>query len=313
MNIGIRTLTASLVLVITAIAQAELKIVTTLTDYADLARQIGGDKVSVHSVMKGPENVHNVMATPAEMVKLNAADLFVHSGLDTEPWRDNLVKGARNPRIADGKPGSVDMSTGIELIDASNGGPMDRSKGDLHAYGNPHFTSDPTNGMRMTATLARAMASADPANEKLYLDNAKKLIESLAEVASSLKTTLKPYAGLKVITFHGAWEYFARAAGIEVFATIEPYAGITPSPAQVQQLIDRAKQAGVKIVICETYNDRKLAQYIADQIGGKMLVLPDHVNGTEAVPTYPSVFKHNASAIAEAAKALGLAEAKATQ
>src|SRR6185436_4237113 len=89
------------------IAVAQLKIVTTTTDYADLARQIGQDKVDVHSVMKGPENVHNVMAKPTEMVHLNDADLFVHSGLDTEPWRDNLIKGARNPRILPNKPGNV--------------------------------------------------------------------------------------------------------------------------------------------------------------------------------------------------------------
>src|SRR5213080_1274065 len=81
------------------LARAELKIVTTAPDYADIAKQIGDDKVDVHSVMKGPENVHNVMAKPTEMVYLNKADLFVHSGLDTEPWRDNLMKGARNPRI----------------------------------------------------------------------------------------------------------------------------------------------------------------------------------------------------------------------
>src|SRR3954466_3930451 len=85
-------------------AWAKLNIVTTATDYADIARQIGGDKVDVHSVMKGPENVHNVMAKPTEMVYLNKADLFVHSGLDTEPWRDNLMKGARNPRIMFGHP-----------------------------------------------------------------------------------------------------------------------------------------------------------------------------------------------------------------
>src|SRR5437763_13587091 len=98
-----------------AVARAELKIVTTAPDYADIAKQIGQDKVSVHSVMKGPENVHNVMAKPTEMVYLNEADLFVHSGLDTEPWRDNLLRGARNPRVLQGKPGNVDMSIGITL------------------------------------------------------------------------------------------------------------------------------------------------------------------------------------------------------
>src|ERR1051325_2281218 len=96
-------------------AYANLKIVTTTTDFADIARQIGKDKVDVHSVMRGPENVHNVMAKPTEMVFLNKADLFVHCGLDAEPWRDNLLKGARNPRVLAGKPGNVDMSQGIEL------------------------------------------------------------------------------------------------------------------------------------------------------------------------------------------------------
>src|SRR5579864_6915978 len=94
-----------LFLIVPTIALANLRIVTTTTDYADMARQIGGSRVDVHSVMKGPENVHNVMAKPTEMVYLNQADLFVHSGLDTEPWRDNLVRGARNSKITANGPG----------------------------------------------------------------------------------------------------------------------------------------------------------------------------------------------------------------
>src|ERR1700704_1224514 len=129
-------------LLLSPIASANLKIVTTATDYADIARQIGGDKVCVHSVMKGPENVHNVMAKPTEMVFLNQADLFVHSGLDTEPWRDNLLRGARNPRVNLGQPGWVDMSNGIELKEVP-AGKIVRSQGDLHAFGNPHYTLNP--------------------------------------------------------------------------------------------------------------------------------------------------------------------------
>src|SRR5438132_14140622 len=98
-----KTLSIILISLASFSANAQLKIVHTAPDYADIAKQIGGDKVDVHSVMKGPENVHNVMAKPTEMVYLNKADLFVHSGLDTEPWRYNLVVGARNPRILDGR------------------------------------------------------------------------------------------------------------------------------------------------------------------------------------------------------------------
>src|SRR2546423_444525 len=119
-----------------AVAKGDLKIVTTAPDYADIAKQIGDDKVEVHSVMKGPENVHNVMAKPTEMVYLNKADLFVHSGLDTEPWRDNLMKGARNPKILDARAVNVDMSNGIDLKEVPTG-KIDRSMDDMHSYGNP--------------------------------------------------------------------------------------------------------------------------------------------------------------------------------
>src|SRR3954465_4369612 len=136
------------------IASAQLKIVTTTTDYADIAKQIGRDKVDVHSVMRGPENVHNVMAKPTEMVFLNKADLFVHSGLDAEPWRDNLLKGARNPRVMPGTPGYVDMSEGVR----ARGGPRgqtDRPMGDVHGYGSPHYTANIANAQRMGVTLLK--------------------------------------------------------------------------------------------------------------------------------------------------------------
>src|SRR3954451_13367049 len=141
-----------LILFFSSVAFGQLKIVTTAPDYADIAMQIGRDKVDVHSVMKGPENVHNVMAKPTEMVYLNKADLFVHSGLDTEPWRDNLLRGARNPKVNFGQPGYVDMSNGIELKEVPTGR-IDRAMGDVHAYGNPHYTLNPTNAARMAATL----------------------------------------------------------------------------------------------------------------------------------------------------------------
>src|SRR5438067_5560694 len=208
-------------------ARAELKIVTTATDYADIAKQIGGDKVQVHSVMKGPKNVHNVMAKPTEMVYLNQADLFVHSGLDTEPWRDNLMKGARNPRIMSGKPGYVDMSNGIELKEVPTG-KIDRSMGDVHAYGNPHFTLNPQNAQRMCVTLVKAMTAADPANANLYKENAKKFVNEMADLSREIKDKFKPYAELKVVTFHKAWEYFADAVDINIVGTIEPKPLITP-------------------------------------------------------------------------------------
>jgi ABC-type Zn uptake system ZnuABC Zn-binding protein ZnuA len=293
-----------------ALARAELKIVTTTTDFADLARQIGGDKVSVHSVMKGPENVHNVMAKPTEMVFLNQADLFVHSGLDAEPWRDNLVKGARNPKVLPGKPGSVDMSQGIELKEVPVG-KVDRSQGDVHAYGNPHYTASPAVAMRMTATLAKAIIDTDPANADLYRANARKVVTELADLHKQLRAELAPYRGLKIVTYHKAWEYFADAFGVEIVAVIEPKPAISPSAADLRRTIERAKASGAKVVVVETYNDPKAADFVAAQIGGKAVTLPDHVLGVPQVDTYQDLFRYDVHKLIETAKAAGVEPANA--
>jgi zinc/manganese transport system substrate-binding protein len=262
--------------------------------------------VDVHSVMKGPENVHNVMAKPTEMVHLNKADLFVHSGLDTEPWRDNLIKGARNPRILFGQPGYVDMSNGITLKEVPASGKGDRSQGDMHAFGNPHYTLNPQHAQRMAATLVKAMMAADPPNADFYKQNAVKFVNDMADLSREIKQTFAPYAGLKVVTFHKAWEYFADAVDIDIVGEIEPQVGITPSAAQVRTTTDLVKQNGVKVIICETYDDSRLAQYVADQSGAKMVVLPDHVNGVPEADTYQKLFRYDVNKLIETAKAAGV-------
>jgi ABC-type Zn uptake system ZnuABC Zn-binding protein ZnuA len=287
------------------VARADLKIVTTTTDYADIARQIGDGHVTVHSVMKGPENVHNVMAKPTEMVFLHDADLFVHSGLDTEPWRDNLLRGARNPRVNFAQPGWVDMSQGIELKEVP-AGRIDRSQGDVHSYGNPHYTLNPQIAQRMAATLVRAMIANDPANAELYKKNAVAFVNAMADLSREIRQQFAPYAGLKVVTFHKAWEYFADAVPIGIVGTIEPKPAITPSPAQVRQTIELMKQQDVKVVICETYDDDKLAQSIADQTGAKTVILPDHVLGVPEADTYQDLFRYDVRKLMETARAAGV-------
>ena len=292
-------------ILIPSAALANLKIVTTAPDFADIAKQVGDGKVDVHSVMRGPENIHNVIPKPTEMVYLNQADLFANSGLDAEPWLDNLLAGARNPKVERNHPGFVDMSRGITIKDAPTGH-IDRSMGDVHAYGNPHYTLNPQIAQRMAVTLVKAMAKADPANAQLYIANAKRFVAEMGDVAKKIREEFKPYDGLKVVTFHAAWDYFADAIPIQIVGTIEPKPGITPSPAQVQQTISMMKRQGVKVVICETWDDVRLAQYVADQAGAKMVVLPDHVNGIEGVDTYAKLFEYDTQKLIETAKAAGV-------
>ncbi len=287
----------------TATARADLSIVTTTPTFADFARQIGKQHVTVYSVMKGPENIHNVLPTPAEMLKLNKADLFVHSGLDTEPWRDNLLKGARNPKVIAGKPGNVDMSTGLSLKEVPV--KVDRAQGDIHAYGNPHFGVSPVAAQRMVATLAKAMMDNDPPNVDTYKANAVALVKDIAATYAKLQKDMEPYKGLKVITYHKAWIYFEEDFGIEEVGNIEAKVGITPSGAEIKAAIEKAKAADVKVVIVETYDSLSEAKSVAAAVGAVAVVLPDEVNGIEGIDSFQKLMTYDVTKIIEAARQAG--------
>jgi zinc/manganese transport system substrate-binding protein len=173
--------------------------------------------------------------------------------------------------------------------------------GDIHAYGNPHYQLSPANVQRMTATLVRAMAQIDPANAEFYRGNAVAFVNQMADLSRELRELFKPHSGLKVVTFHPAWAYLTDAVPIQIVGTIEPRPSITPSPAQVRDIIELMKREKVRIVIVETYNDADLARRIAEQAGATVLRLPDHVLGLPEVDSYVKLFRYNAQKLIEAA------------
>src|SRR6266850_84381 len=215
------------------IASAQLKIMTTTTDYADIAKQIGGDKVDVHSVMKGPENVHNVMAKPTEMVFLNKADIFVHSGLDAEPWRDNLLKGARNPRVIPGKPGNVDMSEGIELKEVP-AGKIDRSMGDVHAYGNPHYTANIVTAIEPKPAITPSPAEMRKTIDIMRQQNVKIVIVETYNSSDQAKS-IADAVGAQVITLPDHVLGVPQADSYQHLFTYD-----------IARLIEAAKAAGIE-------------------------------------------------------------------
>jgi ABC-type Zn uptake system ZnuABC Zn-binding protein ZnuA len=138
-------------------ALAEVRVVTTNPTLADLTRQVGGDQVRVMSLMRGPENPHNVIPKPSFVMKLRKADLFVHLGLDAEPWVPNLLRSARQERLLSGGRGNVDTSMGIVLLEVPSQGELTRALGDIHVYGNTHYVLDPLNGIVIGRTIAKAL------------------------------------------------------------------------------------------------------------------------------------------------------------
>ncbi|HXJ62042.1 MAG TPA: metal ABC transporter substrate-binding protein [Verrucomicrobiae bacterium] len=233
---------------------------------------------------------------------LNQADVLLEGGAELEiGWLPPLVNGARNSKILGDAPGHVILSRGIRLLEVPTG-PVDRSMGDVHPLGNPHFWLDPENGKIMAGTLAETFSKLDPANAASYEANLKNFNERLDKKTAEWTKALAPYRGTKVVTYHKSLTYFLERFGFELAGTIEPKPGIEPSPSYVNALVPRLKSAGAKLVLVEPFRPRKTPTIVAQAIGAELLLLPASVNGNEKVKDYFSLFDYNVSQITAALK-----------
>ena len=283
-------------------AQAKLNVVATLPDYGAIAEAIGGDKVKVTSIARGTEDPHFVDARPSFIRVLNQADVLIEGGAELEiGWLPPLVNSARNAKILSDAPGHVILSRGIRLLDVPNG-PVDRSMGDVHPLGNPHYNLDPANGRAIAATLAQTFTTLDPANKAAYEANLKQFNARMDAKLAEWSKAMEPFRGTKVITYHKSFDYLLERYGLVLAGTIEPKPGIEPSPTHINALIPRAKAEGVKLVLIEPNRPRKTPTFVADAIGAKLLLLPPMVGGHEKVKDYFDLFDYDVGQIVAALK-----------
>jgi len=289
----------SALLALTAPAAAKLNVVATLPDYASIAEEIGGDKIKVTAIARGTEDQHFVDARPSFVRVLNQADVLIEGGAELEVgWLPPLVSGARNSKILSDAAGHVILSRDIHLLEVPTG-PVDRSMGDVHPFGNPHFTLDPANGKIIANRLADTFSRLDPANAAVYKSNLQKFDQRLDAKLAEWTKILQPFRGTKVVTYHKSLNYFLKRFGFELAGTIEPKPGIEPSPSYVNALIPRMKEAGVKLVLIEPFRPRKTPEYVAQSIGAKLLLFPGSVGGNEKVKDYIGLFDYDVQLLAQ--------------
>ncbi|MBI3469681.1 MAG: zinc ABC transporter substrate-binding protein, partial [Planctomycetes bacterium] len=223
-----------------ALAETPLKVVTSAPDYASIAELIGGEQVKVTSLTNGAENIHNVVATPSKMLDLRDADLFIHTGLDLELWVPDIVKGSRNPKIQETKPGNVDCSVNIKLKEIPQ--QVSRAQGDIHIYGNPHYMLDPINHFLVARTVRDALKIARPDQTSYFDSRYQEFEDRMKKKMAEWLVKMKPYRGAKIAGYHNVLPYFTERFGLEVIGFIEEKPGISPGPAATAKFIDRMKE-----------------------------------------------------------------------
>lgn len=273
-------------------AEAKVRVVTSTPDFAAIAREIGGDKVDVESLAKGYQDPHFVDAKPIYITKLNRADILVYNGLDLElGWLPILVTGARNSNIATlNSPGNVDASRFLTGVLDVPTGPVDRSMGDVHPRGNPHYMLDPRNGLLVAKGITEKLSGIDPENAAYYEENYRNFEKLLELKISEWAKELAPYRGTEVVSYHKNLDYFTRWAGFEDAGYIEPKPGIPPTPSHVAALIKKMEAEDVKLVLASNYYPQKTPRIISEKTGAVFLSIPTSVGGEEGINTYFDLF-----------------------
>jgi len=279
-------------------AQAALNVVATLPDFGSIAEHIGGDKVKVTSIARGTEDPHFVDARPSFIRLLNQADVLIEGGAELEiGWLPPLVNSARNSKILGDAPGHVILSRGLPLLEVP-AGLVDRSMGDVHPLGNPHYWLDPVNARPMAARLAEAFSQLDAKNASYYADNLSKFNATLDKKLPEWTKQLEPFKGTKVVTYHKSFDYLLMRFGFELTGTLEPKPGIEPSPTHISALIPRMKAEGVKLILIEGFRPRRTPERVAKETGAKVVVLPESTGGAPQAKDYFSLFDYNVSQLA---------------
>lgn len=318
------------------LADAPLRVFATTTDLGDIVRQVGGERVSVVEMVGGREDAHFAEAKPSFIKELSQADLFVEVGLELEVgYVPLLLDNARNARVLPGGAGFVDASRAIVPLDVP-GGAVDRSMGDVHAYGSPHYMLDPLRAFDVAKLVAARLADLRPEDAATFTarleDFRQRLCTALVGAALAAKYdafklallaeqgglaafldqqgdrqalggwlgAMLPLWGTRVVDDHAMWTYFARRFGLVIVDHLEPKPGIPPTTAHLKEVIDRMKADGVKAVLASPYYDPRHAAFVAAATGAKVLDLAHQVGGRDGTDNYIAMIDYDVRTTAAA-------------
>jgi len=260
-------------------AFAKVNVAATLPFIGSLAKEIGGDRIEVTSLIKPNQDPHYVEAKPSMILAARKADILMYNGLDLEiGYLPVIIESSKNPNIQPGKPGNLDCSryvTSIEKLSSA-----DRSMGDVHPLGNPHYLNSPRNIARVVEGMAEALSALDPSNEAFYK-------ERLAAFKDRFKKKEAEWSGIrlkgkKFIAYHSDLGYLASDSGLQIIGYIEPKPGIPPSAAHLEKLVElikREKPDG--IIISTSTQGRQAVDFLSQKTGVKGITVPGDVGSTE--------------------------------
>lgn len=324
---------------VAAQSEEKLRVCCTVQSLASLSEEVGGPEVEVTSFAKGSENPHFIDARPSFVKALSTADLFIQQGLELEiGWVPVILQQARNRQVLPGERGFLDASLQITPQDVPQG-PTDRSMGDVHAQGNPHFMTDPVNGILVARAIRDKLSQLKPAARDTFEQRCAAFERQVSaalvgdKLASQFDTetviklarlheqgrlqgflekqgrlgdlggwlgALLPFAGTKVVSDHRQWTYFGARFGLDLVGELEPKPGIAPTTSHLGRVVQMVQNQGVKLIIVSPGFDPKSGEFVAAKTGARLLVLAHEVRAVDQAGSYLSMIDYDVQQIVSA-------------
>jgi len=278
---------------------APLKVVTTLSTFADLVKTIGGEQVEVSYIAPPKFNPHFIEPRPSDVLKVKKADLFVHAGLDLELWRWPLVEAAGNREGMPGGSRELDFSRGVKLLEVPQGS-VSRAEGDIHLYGNPHYWLDPRNGKIMAQTIAEKLSELDPEHISFYNERMRVFTRQLDQRITEWESRTASILDRELVAYHNSWPYLAAFAVLTIEQFLEPKPGIPPSPKQIEFIERHIREQKIRAIVQESYFPRETAETVAKRTRIKVVLLYQNVGQAPEASDYLSMMEYNLSALVSA-------------
>jgi len=270
-------------------AHANLNVFACEPEWAALATEIGGDKVSVYSATTGGQDPHQVQARPSLIARGRNADIAVCTGAELEiGWLPQILTQTSNQKIRPGAPGAFDAASFVTLVDIPTR--LDRAEGDIHGQGNPHIQTSPANILGVAKPMADRFAQLDPANAATYAARLADFTMRWQAAMAKWQVQAAPLKGVPIAVEHLSWTY------------LEPKPGVPPSAGYLAQVVDTLQKNPVKMVIRAAYEDDRPSKFIADKVHIPAVLLPFTVGGTDEAKNLFSLYDDTISRLLAAAK-----------
>ena len=283
-------------------AQAEkLRVVTSTTDLKALTEVVTGDLAEVDALARPNQNAHDLEVRPSLMIKVRRADALIVNGLELDGWADVVAQGANNSNVIPGASGRIDASRGLNVLEVPKTR-VDRSMGDIHPQGNPHYTLDPGMAPAVTQNIVDGLARIAPQHRAAFERNRQQFLASLEEAMGRWAKALEPYKGAGVVVSHAQWIYFLTRFSLVQVGTIEERPGIPPTANHLVKLISLMKEDKTKVIVAEPWSDLKLIERVAQDAGAQAAVLASAVGAMKATDTYVATIDFNVKTLAQALK-----------